>query len=197
MEEIQVEVTAAWEWQPIPGSQSAVRIRRAIDRAGKPYDASVPCLPKRALRIDKIRLAAIEATLRLYRDPDRLAERLPTLRMMARPLADIQAAVNRLQPALAAAAGPGFAADAIACTSQIGSGSLPSEVIPSAGIALRPSGGRSKGRALMALADALRALDQPVIGRIENDALILDLRCLDNEAAFVRNLAALRPDRKG
>jgi len=152
---------------------------------------------KRALRIDKIRLAAIEATLRLYRDPDRLAERLPTLRMMARPLADIQAAVNRLKPVLAAAAGPGFAVDAIACASQIGSGSLPSEVIPSAGIALRPSGGRSKGGALMALADALRALDQPVIGRIENDALILDLRCLDNEATFVRNLAALRPDRKG
>jgi L-seryl-tRNA(Ser) seleniumtransferase len=151
---------------------------------------------KRALRIDKIRLAAIEATLRLYRDPDRLAERLPTLRMMARPLSDIEAAVSRLLPALAAAAGPGFAADAIACTSQIGSGSLPSEVIPSAGIALRPTSGRGKGRALTALATALRTLDQPVIGRIENDALLLDLRCLEDEAAFVRNLAALRLDRK-
>jgi L-seryl-tRNA(Ser) seleniumtransferase len=148
---------------------------------------------KRALRIDKIRLAAIEATLRLYLDPDRLAERLPTLRMMARPLADIEAAASRLKPAVAAAAGPDFVVDVIACASQIGSGSLPTEVIPSAGIALRAVDTRGKGRALMALAAALRALDQPVIGRIENDALILDLRCLEDEPAFVRNLAVLRP----
>lgn len=151
---------------------------------------------KRALRIDKIRLAAIEATLRLYRDPDRLAERLPTLRMMARPLTEIEALAARLKPAVAAAAGPGFVADVVACASQIGSGSLPSEVIPSAGIALRPAGTRGKGGALMALAAALRALDQPVIGRIENDALILDLRCLEHEAAFVRNLATLRLDER-
>lgn len=151
---------------------------------------------KRALRIDKIRLAAIEATLRLYRDPDRLAERLPTLRMMARPLADIEAAASRIKPAVAAAAGPDFTADVIACVSQVGSGSLPTEVIPSAGIALRAADTRGKGRALMALAAALRALDQPIIGRIENDALILDLRCLEHEAAFVRNLAALRPEER-
>jgi len=147
---------------------------------------------KRALRIDKIRLAAIEATLRLYRDPDRLAERLPTLRMMARPLADIEAAAQRLLPAIAAAVTPRFTADVIACASQIGSGSLPSEVIPSAGIALRLANTRGKGRALLELATALRTLDQPVVGRIENDALILDLRCLEDEDAFVRNLATLR-----
>lgn len=151
---------------------------------------------KRALRIDKIRLAAIEATLRLYRDPDRLAERLPTLRMMTRPLADIEAAASRLKPAVAAAAGPDFIVDVISCASQIGSGSLPTEAIPSAGIAVRAKDARGKGRALLALAAALRGLDQPVIGRIENDALILDLRCLEHEAAFVSNLAALRPEER-
>jgi L-seryl-tRNA(Ser) seleniumtransferase len=112
--------------------------------------------------------------------------------MMARPLADIEAAAARLKPAIAAAVGPDFAAEVIACTSQIGSGSLPTEVIPSAGIALRVAGTRGKGRALMALAAALRTLDQPVIGRVENDAFVLDLRCLEDEAAFVRNLATLR-----
>jgi L-seryl-tRNA(Ser) seleniumtransferase len=147
---------------------------------------------KRALRIDKIRLAAIEATLRLYREPDRLAERLPTLRMMVRPLADIEAAARRLKPVVSAAAGPGFTADVIACASQVGSGSLPNEVIPSAGIALRVAGTSDKGRALMALAAAFRTLHQPVIGRIENASLILDFRCLEDEAAFVRNLANLR-----
>jgi len=146
---------------------------------------------KRALRVDKIRLAAIEATLRLYRDPDRLAERLPTLRMMARPLAEIEAAAARLKPAVEVVIGAGFAVDVIACASQIGSGSLPSEVIPSAGIALRATKSRGKGRALMALATALRELEQPVVGRIENDAFILDFRCLEDEAAFVRNLATL------
>ena len=147
---------------------------------------------KRALRIDKIRLAAIEATLQLYRDPDSLAERLPTLRMMARPLADIEAVAQRLKPVVAAAVGNGFSADVIACTSQIGSGSLPAELIPSAGIALRASEVRGKGRALMALSAALRDLDQPVIGRVEDDAFILDMRCLEDEAAFTRNLANLR-----
>jgi L-seryl-tRNA(Ser) seleniumtransferase len=149
---------------------------------------------KRALRIDKIRLAAIEATLRLYRDPDRLAERLPTLRMMARPLAEIEAAASRLKPAIAAAVGPGFVIEVIACASQIGSGSLPSEVIPSAGIAMRVVNARGRGRALTALATAFRALERPVIGRIENDAFVLDLRCLEDEATFVRNLATLRTE---
>jgi L-seryl-tRNA(Ser) seleniumtransferase len=146
---------------------------------------------KRALRLDKIRLAAIEATLRLYRDPDRLAERLPTLRMLARPRGEIEALAERVAPALAAAVGPRFTVAAIACASQIGSGALPTETIPSAGLAVRATAARGTGRALAALAAAFRDLDRPVIGRIEDDAFVLDLRCLEDEAAFVRNLASL------
>jgi L-seryl-tRNA(Ser) seleniumtransferase len=146
---------------------------------------------KRALRVDKIRLAAIEATLRLYRDPDRLAARLPTLRMLARPRGEIEALAQRVAPALAAAVGPRFTVAAIACASQIGSGALPTETIPSAGLAVRATAARGTGRALAALAAAFRDLDRPVIGRIEDDAFVLDLRCLEDEAAFVRNLASL------
>jgi L-seryl-tRNA(Ser) seleniumtransferase len=62
---------------------------------------------------------------------------------------------------------------------------------------LRVANTRGKGRALLELATALRTLDQPVIGRIENDAFILDLRCLEDEDAFVRNLAALRTGERG
>ncbi|HEY0223418.1 MAG TPA: L-seryl-tRNA(Sec) selenium transferase [Pseudolabrys sp.] len=146
---------------------------------------------KRALRIDKIRLAALEATLKLYRDPDRLAGQLPTLRLLARSKKDIEAAARRLLPAVAAKIGDGFELSVAACSSQIGSGALPTETVPSAGLAIRLRGAKRSGRALTALSNALRALPVPVIGRIDDNALILDLRCLEDEKGFVANLAAL------
>jgi L-seryl-tRNA(Ser) seleniumtransferase len=146
---------------------------------------------KRTLRLDKMRLAALEATLRLYRDPDRLAERLPTLRLIARPATEIAAAARRLAPAVQAALAGTFAVEVAACGSEIGSGALPRETIASAALAIRPTARRGGGRALAALAAALRSLPVPVIGRIEAGALLLDLRCLDDEAGFAANLAAL------
>ena len=143
---------------------------------------------KRALRVDKIRLAAIEATLKLYRDPDRLAERLPTLRLLARPQAEIEAQAHRLLPAVAEAVGPGFTVAPCACRSQIGSGALPLDTIASAGLVIRPHAG---GRALDGLAAALRGLAWPVIGRIEDGGLTLDFRCLTDEAMFLSVLSGL------
>ncbi|TCT02701.1 L-seryl-tRNA(Sec) selenium transferase [Aquabacter spiritensis] len=145
---------------------------------------------KRALRVDKIRLAALEATLKLYRDPDRLAARLPTLRRLTRSAEDLEASAHRLAPALRAKLGPGVAVVPRPCRSQIGSGALPTATLASYGLAVRPDGG---GRALDALAKALRALPVPVIGRIEEGALVLDLRCLEDEPAFLAALEALEP----
>jgi L-seryl-tRNA(Ser) seleniumtransferase len=149
---------------------------------------------KRALRIDKIRLAALEATLKLYLNPDRLAEKLPTMRLLARSKADIEAAARRLLPAVAAKIGDGFDVGVTACASQIGSGALPMEKVPSAGLAIKVRGARRGGRVLSALSIALRQLPIPVVGRIDDDALVLDLRCLDDEAKFIANLAAFKPD---
>jgi L-seryl-tRNA(Ser) seleniumtransferase len=146
---------------------------------------------KRALRVDKIRLAALEATLRLYRDPDRLEQRLPTIRMLARRKDDVAALAQRLLPAVAKAVGPSFTAQVMFCASQIGSGALPVEKIASAGIACRSATGRGSGGAVLALAAAFRNLPVPVIGRIEEQALIFDVRCLEDEDGFTRNLAAL------
>jgi L-seryl-tRNA(Ser) seleniumtransferase len=146
---------------------------------------------KRALRVDKVRLAALEATLKLYRDPDRLAQRLPTLRLLARPKADIEALAHRLQAAVAVAVSDDFTIKLVDCSSQIGSGALPLETLPSAGLAIRPTAKRAAGQALTALAASLRALPIPVIGRIEDQSLILDLRCLEDEALFIGNLTAL------
>ncbi len=143
---------------------------------------------KRALRVDKIRLAAIEATLKLYRDPDRLADRLPTLRLLARPLAEIEAQARRLLPAVAEAVGPAFTVAACECRSQVGSGALPLDTIASAGLVIRPC---ASGRTLDGLAAALRGLAWPVIGRIEDGGLTLDLRCLANEALFLSVLSGL------
>jgi L-seryl-tRNA(Ser) seleniumtransferase len=148
---------------------------------------------KRALRVDKIRLAVLEATLKLYRDPDRLAVRLPTMRLLARPQAEIESLAQRLVPQVAAVVGATFTVKVIACASQIGSGALPLETVPSAGLSIRPTakrGGRSLGR----LARALRELPIPILGRLEDQALVLDLRGLDDENGFLANLAYLRQD---
>ena len=147
---------------------------------------------KRALRLDKLRLAALEATLRLYRDPDRLAQRLPTLRLFTRKAAELRALAERLRPQLAAALGAGWTVDAIACASQIGSGALPLETLPSAGLAIRPSG-KASGAAVEALAAAFRAVPLPVIGRIAQGALVFDLRCLEDESSLAAQLAELKP----
>jgi L-seryl-tRNA(Ser) seleniumtransferase len=146
---------------------------------------------KRALRIDKIRLAALEATLKLYRNPDRLTEKLPTMRLLARSKKDIEASARRLLPIVARKLGDGFDVTIAACASQIGSGALPMEQVASAGLAIRVLGGKRGGRVLGALSIALRQLPIPVVGRIDDNALILDLRCLDDEAGFIANLAAL------
>jgi L-seryl-tRNA(Ser) seleniumtransferase len=146
---------------------------------------------KRALRADKIRLAAVAATLRLYRNPDRLAERLPTIRLLARPQSTIKAMARRLAPIVAAKLGTAFAVEVVECASEIGSGALPLETLPSAALAIRPQRQRGGGRALAHLAVALRDLPIPIIGRVENGAQILDLRCLEDEAAFTLNLAQL------
>jgi L-seryl-tRNA(Ser) seleniumtransferase len=146
---------------------------------------------KRTLRVDKIRLAAIEATLRLYRDPDRLAERLPTIRLLARKRSEIRSRAQNLKERVARAVGSAFRVDIADCMSQIGSGALPCEAVASAGLAIRPASAPGSGRLLAALASALRNLPIPVIGRIEDGALVLDLRCLEDERAFAANLASL------
>lgn len=140
---------------------------------------------KRALRLDKIRLAAIEATLRLYRDPDRLAERLPTLRMLTRTREEIGSQAQRLLAPVAAML-PGYHVGVVDCSSQIGSGALPVKGLLSAALAFTGEGGDAPEK----LAAWLRALPVPVIGRIHDGALLLDLRCLPDDGALLGALAA-------
>lgn len=143
---------------------------------------------KRALRVSKLTLAALEATLRIYASAFRLPERLPTLALLARGAEDIRAACERLLPALAQFAGAEFEARIEACASQIGSGAQPVERLPSCAVVLAPRLPKGAGRRLDALARRLRALPLPVIGRVQDNAVWLDLRCLRDEGALQAQL---------
>jgi L-seryl-tRNA(Ser) seleniumtransferase len=118
--------------------------------------------------------------LKLYRDPDRLTERLPTLRLLTRSQADIRAQAERLAPLVAQALGSKATVQVLPCKSQIGSGSLPVDRLDSACIAIGPPAGAKKAGGFPdRMAAALRALPVPIIGRIEEGQLRLDLRCLE------------------
>ncbi len=136
---------------------------------------------KRALRLDKGRLAALEHVLRLYLDPDRLVARLPALRLLTRPEGEIRATAERLVPRLCAR-WPDRPVSVAPCRSQIGSGALPIDRLASFAATMGGSG-------LETLAASLRALQRPVLGRIAEDRLWLDCRCLEAEDEAV--LAAM------
>ena len=145
---------------------------------------------KRALRLDKMTLAALEATLRLYRSPERLIRQLPTLRLLMRAEEDIRAVAQRILPQMQAAFNDHAEVSVENCRSQIGSGSLPVDLLPSACLVFTPKG-KGGGKALNRLAKAFRDLPIPVIGRLEDGALRFDLRCLEDEAGFVEQLPRL------
>lgn len=144
---------------------------------------------KRALRCDKVTLAALEAVLRLYASPETLSQRLPALRWLSRPHPDITAQVERLLPAMRQWAGDRATVSSVAVMGQIGSGSLPIERLPSEAIAFTPAGpARSANRQLRELQRALLNMPVPVVGRIHDSRLLLDLRCLDEEQQLIDQL---------
>jgi L-seryl-tRNA(Ser) seleniumtransferase len=149
---------------------------------------------KRALRVDKMTLAALEAVLRLYANPQRLTVELPGLRALTRKQSEIEAQAQRVLPHLVASLAGSADAQVVSCSSQIGSGSLPVDSLPSAGIAVT-GGTKRRGSYAERIATAFRSLPVPVIGHIRDGAFVMDLRCLDDEAGLIAQLDQLKIER--
>jgi L-seryl-tRNA(Ser) seleniumtransferase len=144
----------------------------------------------RALRPDKITLAALHAVLKLYTNPSTLAEELPTLRWLTRNVLDIEELATRLIPTIRKYC-KNFQVEIEHTHSQVGSGAMPIDKLESIALRISKPKLRRPGKELKMLAKAFRQLPIPVIGRISNDALLFDLRCLEDEVGFNNNLRQL------
>jgi L-seryl-tRNA(Ser) seleniumtransferase len=143
----------------------------------------------RAVRIDKLALAALEATLRLYRDPERARREIPVLRMLDAPEPELAARAGRLREAIERAGG---AAAPIRASAKVGGGALPLLELEGPVVAVEP--GRD---GVDALAAGLRAGEPAVVGRVQDGRLLLDPRTLTDdeaEAAGAAVAAALAAD---
>jgi L-seryl-tRNA(Ser) seleniumtransferase len=125
----------------------------------------------RALRVDTLTLTALEATLAVYRDPERAMREIPVLRLLAVGATDLERRAKKISLRLTTA---GFAAEAIATESQVGGGAFPNASLPSAGVALEGDPA--------SLSAKLRAGAPAIIGRINGGRLLLDLRAVPEQA---------------
>jgi len=122
----------------------------------------------RAVRVDKTILAALETTLRVYRDPAEALERIPTLRMLARTPESLQA---RAEGFVARLSELGVTAETEECRSVVGGGTYPGLEIESRGVRIPMDGSRA-----LSVAAALRSGDPPVVARVDDGGLHVDLR---------------------
>jgi L-seryl-tRNA(Ser) seleniumtransferase len=159
------------------GPQAGLMVGRRewIDRINKNH-------LQRALRCGKLTLAALEATLRLYRESPDITQVIPTLRAFTRPLDQVREFGEAVLPRLQAALGDGFRFILEASTSQIGSGALPTEELPTVVIAVE-----HEGRSAARIAEHFRSASPPIIGRIKDDRFLLDLRTIFDLQDLVPN----------
>ena len=137
----------------------------------------------RALRIDKLTLAALESTLRLYRDEEMAVQAIPTLRMMLQPIATLEEKAGRLKKMLESAGRIRLTVASLDLVSRPGGGSLPLLELPSKGLGIRID-----GLSANAIEKNLRLNSPPIIGRIEDDLYTMDMRTLqDDELETIRS----------
>ena len=140
---------------------------------------------QRALRCGKLTLAALEATLRRYRQSPNIVEEIPTLRAFTRSVDEVRAMGRSVLTKLEAALGNDFQLSLQDSTSQIGSGALPTEELPTVVITIA-----HPKRSANAIAKQFRQADPPIIGRIEDDKFLLDLRTIFEADDLIPNFVS-------
>jgi len=149
---------------------------------------------KRALRCDKLTLAALQVLLQLYSQPERLQEQVPALRLITREQAEIRRIAEQVLPSVADYFANSAKVRIEDSKSQIGSGAMPVESLASCSIVLEPlpavsdAGDQSAKISPNSIARQLRELPTPVIGRIHKDELWLDMRCIEDTSSFIANI---------
>jgi len=138
---------------------------------------------RRALRPDKLTLAALGATLRLYREAPDLREALPVLRWLTRPIEEMEQVGRALAPELAARLGPGHRITLVASEAEAGSGALPVEPLASRALAVE-----HPERSPEEIAARFRHARPPVLGRIHDGRFLLDLRGIFSTADLLVDL---------
>ena len=140
---------------------------------------------QRALRCGKLTLAALEATLRRYRQSPNIVDEIPTLKAFTRSIEEIRAMGEELLPRLQSALGGAFKIELQDSTAQIGSGALPTEELPTAVISVRHN-----KLSANAIAEKFRRADPPIIGRIKDDRFLLDIRAIFNVNDLIPQFAS-------
>src|SRR5262245_55460930 len=139
---------------------------------------------QRALPSGKLTLAALEATLRLYRQSPEITQAIPTLRAFTRHLDEIREFGETVLPRLQATLGNDFRLRLEDSTAQIGSGALPTEELPTIVISIE-----HPKLSTTAIAMKFRDAHPPIIGRINDDRFLLDLRTIFDPLELVPNFA--------
>ncbi|MGE5553827.1 MAG: L-seryl-tRNA(Sec) selenium transferase [Betaproteobacteria bacterium] len=143
----------------------------------------------RALRVDKLTLAALEATLRLYRHPELALREVPTLAMLTRPAEEVKASAERLAARVRELLGERARVDVVPDPTEAGGGSLPGTQVPSWAVGITPGEGLGSLEECLA---RLRSADPPVIAHLSQGRVLLNLRTVQpgEEDLIVAALAA-------
>lgn len=127
----------------------------------------------RAIRPDKLTLSGLEATLRAYRDPEQALRSIPTLRMLTTPQAELKSRADALEQSLREAVGERAVIEGRDGVSRVGGGAMPTATLPTRLVAVRPI-----GTTVESLVTALRDCDPVLVGRVQDDVFLLDVRTL-------------------
>ncbi len=148
---------------------------------------------KRALRVDKMTIVALTEVMKLYLEPETLADRLPTLRHLSRSKGSIEQIARQVAPQLGKVLEKTATVRITDTHSQIGSGALPLDTLPSIALEITPTD--KSDAALQSISSAFRNLPVPVIGRLTDGKMLLDCRTLDAPELFLAQLDSLAPQR--